>query len=120
MNPADASPSRWRSPPDRLDRRALCPWAPDVPVIYEHYHRYLWAQTLVEGRRVLDLGSGEGFGAALLADVAHDVVGIDVDARAVEHSRLNYQGENLRFQVASATDLGVFPDGSFDAVVALS
>jgi len=42
------------------------PWAPDVQVVYEHMHRYLWAAGLVAGRRVLDVGSGEGFGAAIL------------------------------------------------------
>ena len=36
----------------------IVPWAPDAQVIYEHYHRYLWTQPLVAGRRVLDLGSG--------------------------------------------------------------
>ena len=94
------------------------PWAPNVQVVYEHYHRYLWARTLVSGRRVLDLGSGEGFGAALLRDVAREVVGIDVDERTVEHSRLNYAGPGLEFRVASATDLGDFPDDAFEAVVA--
>ena len=94
------------------------PWAPVASVVYEHYHRYLWAQPLVAGRRVLDLGSGEGFGAALLADAARQVVGIDVDERAVEHSRLNYAGPTLQFRAASATDLAGFADGEFDVVVA--
>lgn len=71
------------------------PWTPDVQVVYEHVHRYLWAADLVVGRRVLDLGSGEGFGAALLADAAEHVVGIDIDELTVEHSRLNYEGSNL-------------------------
>jgi O-antigen biosynthesis protein len=94
------------------------PWAPDVQVIYEHYHRYLWAQSLVTGNRVLDLGSGEGFGAALLADTARAVVGMDIDARTVEHSRLNYDADNLEFRTGSATDLSDFPDDAFDVVVA--
>jgi O-antigen biosynthesis protein len=94
------------------------PWAPDVQVIYEHYHRYLWAQPLVSGHRVLDLGSGEGFGAALLADTARAVVGIDIDARTVEHSQLNYVADNLEFRTGSATDLGAFPNDAFDVVVA--
>ena len=94
------------------------PWTPVVAVVYEHYHRYLWAQPLVAGRRVLDLGSGEGFGAALLADAAREVVGVDLDDRAVEHSRLNYAGPTLDFRAASATDLSGFADGEFDAVVA--
>lgn len=93
------------------------PWAPDVQVVYEHYHRYLWAQPLVTGRRVLDLGSGEGFGAAILAESAEAVVGVEIDPLTVEHARLNYQAEGLEFREGSATDLSSFPDGSFDAVV---
>ena len=94
------------------------PWAPDVQVVYEHFHRYLWARSLVADRRVLDLGSGEGFGAALLASSARSVTGIDVSRDTIEHSRLNYAGSNLEFRVASATDLSDFADGSFDVVVA--
>ncbi len=94
------------------------PWAPDVPVIYEHFHRYLWAERLVGGRRVLDLGSGEGFGAAILARSAEHVVGVDVDERTVEHSRLNYSGPSLEFELGTALDLTAYEDGAFDAVVA--
>jgi SAM-dependent methyltransferase len=96
----------------------IVPWAPDAQVIYEHYHRYLWTQPLVTGRRVLDLGSGEGFGAALLADTAAAVTGVDIDAQTVAHSRANYEAPNLRFREASAMDLSAFGDDSFDAVVA--
>ena len=96
----------------------IVPWARDAQVIYEHLHRYLWAQPLVAGRRVLDLGSGEGFGAALLADTAAAVTGIDIDERTVEHSRANYEAPNLEYRVGSATDLSAFADGAFDAVVA--
>jgi SAM-dependent methyltransferase len=94
----------------------IVPWARDAQVIYEHYHRYLWARELVAGRRVLDLGSGEGFGAALLAQAATAVTGVDIDERTVEHSRANYPG--VDFRVASASDLSAFPDGAFDVVVA--
>lgn len=94
------------------------PWAPDVQVVYEHFHRYLWAAQVVGGRKVLDLGSGEGFGTAILADSAGHVVGVDIDERTVEHSRLNYAGANVEFQVGSALDLSAFETGSFGAVVA--
>jgi len=93
------------------------PWAPDIQVVYEHYHRYLWAQPLVTDRRVLDLGSGEGFGPAILAESAKSVVGVDIDPLTVEHARLNYRREGLEFREGSATDLSDFADGSFDAVV---
>ncbi|HEV7162500.1 MAG TPA: methyltransferase domain-containing protein [Solirubrobacteraceae bacterium] len=94
------------------------PWAHDVPVIYEHFHRYLWAERLVGGRRVLDLGSGEGFGAAILARSAEHVVGLDVDELTVEHSRLNYAGASVEFELGTALDLTAYEDGAFDAVVA--
>ncbi len=95
------------------------PWAPDIAVVYEHYHRYLWAQALVAGRRVLDVGSGEGFGAALLAEEAASVVGIDIASDAIDHARANYAAGNLEFRVASALDLSSVADDSIDAVVAL-
>ena len=94
------------------------PWAPDVQVVYEHLHRYMWAASLVAGRRVLDLASGEGFGAALLAESAQHVTGIDIDERTVQHSSLNYGAGAIDFQVGDATDLSRFADGSFEAVVA--
>ncbi len=74
------------------------PWSPDVQVVYEHLHRYLWAAQLVEGRRVLDLASGEGFGAAILAESAASVIGIDTDQRTVDHSQLNYGGGQIEFR----------------------
>jgi GT2 family glycosyltransferase/SAM-dependent methyltransferase len=94
------------------------PWAPDVQVIYEHYHRYMWAAALAEGKRVLDLGSGEGFGSAILAETAAHVTGIDVDAVTVEHSQLNYRAPNLEFGQRSALALEELDAGSFDAVIA--
>ena len=94
------------------------PWAPDVQVIYEHYHRYLWARELVAGRRVLDLGSGEGFVAGMLAERAATVTGVDIDERTVDHARLNYEAPNVKFRVGSAADLSDFAEDAFDAVVA--
>lgn len=87
-------------------------------MLYEHFHRYLWAAGLAVGRRVLDLGSGEGFGAAILARSAEDVMGVDIDPQAVTHAGANYARENLRFLQASALDLSCFPDTAFDLVVA--
>ena len=94
------------------------PWTPDVQVAYEHYHRYLWASRLVQGRRVLDVGSGEGFGSAILSQSASEVVGIDLDERAVEHASLNYGTPALTYTQGSALDLSALEDAPFDAVVA--
>ncbi len=94
------------------------PWAPDIQVIYEHFHRYLWAVQLAAGKRVLDLASGEGFGAALLAERAAEVIGVDIDETSIRHAQLNYARENLAFRFADARDLGSLERASFDVVVA--
>ncbi|PRX47845.1 GT2 family glycosyltransferase [Prauserella shujinwangii] len=93
------------------------PWADDLQVIYEHYHRYAFALRYTAGKRVLDLASGEGFGAALLATGAAEVVGIDIDPVTVEHARRRYPLPNLRFDAGSIVDpdaLGA--DEPFDVI----
>jgi O-antigen biosynthesis protein len=95
----------------------MVPWAPDVQVIYEHLHRYWFAASLAAGRRVLDVGSGEGYGTAILASVADCALGIELDEVSVAHSRANYQADNLEFRVGSALELSDFADGEFGLVV---
>lgn len=81
------------------------PWADDTQVIYEHYHRYALAATFTAGKRVLDLASGEGFGAAILAANAAEVVGVDIDEPSVRHAAHTYRDQtNLSFSIGSITD----------------
>jgi SAM-dependent methyltransferase len=95
----------------------MLPWLQDPALAYEHIHRYAFAASLAEGRRVLDLGSGEGYGAALLASKALEVHGIDIDAEAVTHSAGVYALANLSFAVGSAENLSLCEDSSFDLIV---
>lgn len=78
------------------------PWADDIQVIYEHYHRYAFATRFAAGKRVLDLASGEGYGSALLAGSAAEVVGLEIDPVTVDHARARYP--EVTFQVGSITD----------------
>jgi GT2 family glycosyltransferase/SAM-dependent methyltransferase len=94
------------------------PGATDGQLGCEDLHRYLWAARVVEGRRVLEVASGDGLGAAILAKTAESVHGIEIDPVAVEQSRLDHVGANLRFELGEAEDLSRFEDRSFGAVVA--
>src|SRR5436305_312502 len=86
-------------------------------IAYEHWHRYFFARRFVAGRRVLDAACGEGYGSALLSEVASDVVGVDIDAATVAHARANYAGRgNLRFVAGTLIALPL-PQASVDAVV---
>ena len=84
---------------------------------YEHFHRYAFARRFAVGRRVLDAACGEGYGSALLAQTAQEVIGVDLSTEAVAHARQRYaQTGNLRFIESDATRLGL-PDASVDLVV---
>ena len=110
-------------PPRQIDRmlewtgERCVPWVDDWQVLYEHLHRYYFAADLADGRRVLDLGSGEGYGSAILAERAKEVLGIEIDVLAVEHASTNYPLDNLEFRQSSVLDLDDLPDTSFDLVV---
>ncbi len=84
---------------------------------YEHWHRYVFARTLVRGKRVLDAACGEGYGSALLAEAASSVVGVDISDEAIAHATSRYASRsNLRFERGDCTALTV-PESSFDVVV---
>jgi SAM-dependent methyltransferase len=83
----------------------------------EHLHRYFLARSLCRGLDVVDVGSGEGYGAALLAQVARSVVGIEVSSEAVAHATAVYRAPNLRYMQGDARSLQL-DDASVDLVVA--
>ncbi len=94
----------------------LIPGEVDVDLFNEHMARYAFAARYAEGKRVLDAGSGAGYGAAELARVATRVVGVDVAPEAVEFARHRYGSGTVSFETASCNALP-FEDGSFDLVV---
>jgi ubiquinone/menaquinone biosynthesis C-methylase UbiE len=74
----------------------------------------------VAGRRVLDLGCGEGGYAREFSRRGARVVGIDGSARLIEIARTRAQAEqvDVSFLRANANDLTALEPASFDVVVA--
>ncbi|MCL5268544.1 MAG: methyltransferase domain-containing protein [Bacteroidetes bacterium] len=86
-------------------------------IAYEHYHRYAFAREYAKGNTVLDIASGEGYGTALLAQVAGSVLGVDISSEAVKHSSTRYSRlSNLEFRQGRCEDIPA-ADGSFDLLV---
>jgi SAM-dependent methyltransferase len=85
-------------------------------VAIEHLHRYAIAREFARGKTVLDLASGEGYGAHLMSSVAAQVFGIELCPEAVAHAQSRYHGNNLEFLVGSCTVLPI-ADDSIDLVV---
>ncbi len=85
-------------------------------MVYEHWHRYLFAADYASGLRVLDVACGEGYGSALLATKAASVTGIDVSPDAIHHATNSYHKANLAYLCASCTSIPL-PDASYDLIV---
>jgi SAM-dependent methyltransferase len=80
-----------------------------------HEAAYAYAAAIVTGR-VLEIGCGEGYGAARLAERAEVVVAIDYDAATVIHAATTYRP--VRFARANLAALPV-RSAAVDTVVSL-
>jgi len=92
----------------------------EVPGDMELMHRklYQFAAQYVQGKRILDVGCGEGYGSAMLARTASQVVGVDISEEAIAHASAKYSLENVDFRCMPAEKLSL-PDGYFDILVCL-
>ncbi len=103
--------------PAEFTGERVVPGKVEVDLWNEHFSRYAFALQFAEGRRVLDLGCGTGYGTAELARVASAATGIDIAGEAVSHARANFARDNVKFLQASCTATGL-PDAAFDLITA--
>lgn len=82
----------------------------------EHLHRYALAMDFVEGKTVLDIACGEGYGSFLLSKKAKRVIGVDIAGRVIEKASRKYKEKNLKFIQGSVSDIPL-DSGNFDVVV---
>ncbi|HEY6875743.1 MAG TPA: class I SAM-dependent methyltransferase [Candidatus Dormibacteraeota bacterium] len=79
-----------------------------------------WGGTrLIRGKRVLDVGCGDGRFAVGLAPLAASVQGLDPDPDAISAARRNAREagiRNVRFEVGAAQQLP-YADEAFDVVI---
>lgn len=81
-----------------------------------HLAAYHLVGPLVAGKRVLEAGCGEGYGAALMARHAREVVGVDYDETALGLARSRHQAPNLEYRAVDLLELAQRAPGEFDAV----
>jgi SAM-dependent methyltransferase len=87
-------------------------------MLESHLHRYEFAARFVQGKRVLDLACGSGYGSALLKDAgASTVVGVDVSEECVRYARQRYLSPGIQF--LEGDGMTFVPAGGCDVIVSL-
>lgn len=82
-----------------------------------HLNRYLSAKKFINGKKVLDVACGEGYGTYLLKRWgASEVTGVDISEEALSVAKEKFSGEGITFVEHSAEELP-FEDDLFDVVV---
>jgi SAM-dependent methyltransferase len=81
-----------------------------------HVARYLFASTFVAGKRVLDAGTGSGYGAALLKSAgAASVLALDIDGDAIQSATSQFATDGLQYIVDDCEKLEQAA-GPFDVI----
>ena len=81
----------------------------------EQENRYYFAVRYSNGKKVLDLGCGLGFGSHILRRNAEVVFGIDISESSISFSSNSYSDSNLFFLLGDGSNLP-FPDNYFDMI----
>ncbi len=81
----------------------------------QHLKPYETIKGMVENKRVLDIGSGDGYGTFYLAKFAGVAVGVDYDGPTITTAQAKYSLSNLTFIEMDALHLR-FDDAVFDVV----
>jgi len=84
--------------------------------VAKHLSPYEFALPYVRGKRVLEIGFGDGFGMKHLSGAAREVVGIDIAPDNIPLARAKYPQENLKFIRFDGIHFP-FEDASFEAVI---
>jgi SAM-dependent methyltransferase len=94
-----------------------CVWPGiETDLFLAHRSVYAFMAQWVGGQRVLDAGSGAGYGTALLAAAgATSAVGIDSDPRFVRYARRRYGNSRVQFRVQDCSSLEL-AGGDFDVI----
>lgn len=110
-----STPRAWgmteRLVPDSLQRDPFSDYIKEV-----QYRNYKIASLLAEGKRVLDIACGSGYGSSLLAESgATEVIGVDISHQAIQYATMRYPGRNINYVTCDAMTYS--DGGEFDLIV---
>ncbi|MBF8250052.1 MAG: Methyltranfer dom protein [Candidatus Levybacteria bacterium] len=87
------------------------------PFFYQQQKSYSYCLKFIEGKSVLEVGSGSGYGCYRLSKVAKNILGVDNSEIAIKKSREKYKANNLEY-ICSKIENYTNED-KFDVILAL-
>jgi ubiquinone/menaquinone biosynthesis C-methylase UbiE len=103
-------------PPIITAERTSAVAAAERPIRERQMAAYREALKHVQGRRVLEIGCGEGIGASVLSEEAASVIAIDYSDEALQAARAKYASGKIEFTKMEVPPIDL-PDASIEAVV---
>ena len=98
-----------------LERCGMIPEDNPPEFFAKHLSAYHFLKSSVTDKTVLEVGFGDGYGMAYLAERAKEVVGIDIASPNIPLAQAKYPLKNLRFSQYDGLNFP-FPDETFDVV----
>ncbi len=74
-------------------------------MIARHLYAYRFVKDYVQGKAVLDIGCGEGYGTHYLSGDVKSITGIDYDPAVISYAASKYQQHNLSFKICDIKEL---------------
>lgn len=91
------------------------PGAGKKRLLDEHLERYKFAYNLSDGKIVLDIACGTGYGSHILSLNSKEVYGVDISEESINYANSHFYNDNLKFIKSSATE-DIFPEKFFDII----
>jgi 2-polyprenyl-3-methyl-5-hydroxy-6-metoxy-1,4-benzoquinol methylase len=84
----------------------------------EHMIRYAFVAPFIQGKRVLDISCGSGYGTQYLAlQGATEVVGVDIDQESIEFAQKFHPHPAISYIQSDAHHVKELADASFDVII---
>jgi SAM-dependent methyltransferase len=78
-------------------------------LVHLHLARYEFAKAFVNGKSVLDVACGSGYGSAILKQAgAAKVIGIDISGEAIEYAKMHFHDDGIEFVIGDAENLSPY------------
>ncbi len=81
----------------------------------EHQLRYDWLKQFVDGKEVLDIACGSGFGTKILSSKAKRVIGCDIDKDIIKYASYRYSNNNIEYRIENVENFKL--DNKLDTII---